>query len=286
MPSDLGAQLRAWRDRLAPSDVGVPEVGRRRAPGLRREEVAQRAGVSADYLVRLEQGRATHPSAQVVEALAGALVLGAEDRGRLYRLAGLAVPPPARMGREVTDSVRRLVQRLGDVPVSVVDASWQTLLQNRAADAVFGCLDGAVGRERNRAWRTFVPVSTGGPEGPGRLVEETQEAVERDSVGDLRAALLRLPDDPDLASLVADLRATSPRFAELWETVPARERGARRKTFDHPVVGRMTVDCDVMTVHGSDVQIVVFSAEPGTADAEALGKAVALGLQEQALRDD
>ena len=113
----------------------------------------------------------------------------------------------------------------------------------------------------------------------GRLEPQTRSMVERDVVADLHAALIRLPEDPALASLVADLRETSPRFAELWETTPARVRGAQRKTLDHPVVGRMTVDCDVLSVHGSDLQIVVFSAEPGTPDADALSMAIMIGLR-------
>ena len=108
----------------------------------------------------------------------------------------------------------------------------------------------------------------------GRFEPQTRSMVERDVVADLRAALLRLPDDPDLASLVRDLRRDSPRFAELWETTPARPRGAQRKTLHHPVVGWMTLDCDKLTVNDGELQIVVFTAEPGTPDAEALALAV------------
>jgi transcriptional regulator with XRE-family HTH domain len=276
MTSDeLGTQLRVWRERLTPAQVGLPQHVRRRTPGLRREEVAQLAGVSTDYVVRLEQGRATHPSAQVVAALARALRLDDEERDRLHTMAGLAPPAPGRMDRHLTPSVQRIVDRLGDVPVAVIDASWQTITQNAAADALLGDLSYVTGRDRNRAWRTFLDLPQ-----MGALEPQTRSMVEVDVVADLHAALIRLPDDPDLASLVADLRAASPRFAELWETTPARVRGAQRKTLDHPVVGRMTLDCDVLSVHGSDLQIVVFTAEPGTPDADALAMAVVLGLQD------
>lgn len=276
--SELGTQLRAWRDRLTPSAVGLPTQSRRRAPGLRREEVAHLAGLSGDYLVRLEQGRSRHPSVQVVQSLARALRLDHEESDRLYRMAGHLPPASGRMMRHVTPSILRIVDRLGDTPVSVIDAAWETVLQNRAADVVFGDIAGEKGRGRNRAWRTFMDVP-----GMGGLEPQTRSMVERDVVGDLHAALIRLPEDPDIATLVADLREQSPRFAELWETTPARVRGARRKTLDHPVAGRMTVDCDVLAVHGSDLQIVVFSAEPGTPDADALSMAIIVGLQDMSV---
>jgi transcriptional regulator with XRE-family HTH domain len=272
--TELGVQLRAWRDRLAPEDAGLLARPRRRASGLRREEVAALAGVSGDYLVRLEQGRARNPSAQVVQALARALQLDEEESDRLYRMAGHLPPTSGRMVRDLTPSVLRIVKRLGETPVTVIDAAWETVVQNRAADALFGDVSGAGGRGRNRAWRTFMDVP-----GMGILEPQTRSMVERDVVADLHAALIRLPGDPALASLVADLRAHSRRFAELWDTTPARVRGAQRKTLEHPVVGRMTVDCDVLTVHGSDLQIVVFTAEPGTPDADALTMAIMAGFQ-------
>jgi hypothetical protein len=179
------------------------------------------------------------------------------------------------MDRHLSPSIVRMVERLGDVPVSVLDAAWETVLQNRAADALFGDVSGQTGRGRNRAWRTFMDVP-----GMGRLEPQTRSMVERDVVADLHAALIRLPDDPDIASLVEHLRRESPRFAQLWETTPPRVRGAQRKTLVHPVVGRLTVDCDVLSVHGSDLHLVVFSAEPGTPDADALAMAVVIGLQE------
>lgn len=277
--SELGSQLRAWRERLTPSAAGLPEQARRRTPGLRREEVAQLAGLSTDYVVRLEQGRARHPSAQVVQALARALRLDEEERDRFHAMAGHAAPTPGRMVRHVTPSIQRIVDRLGDIPVAVIDAAWETVTQNRAADALLGDLSGQSGRARNRAWRTFMQLPQ-----LGGLEEQTRSMVETDIVADLHAALIRLPDDPDLASLVDDLRAQSTRFAELWENTPARVRGAQRKTLDHPVVGRMTLDCDVRGVHGSDLQIVVFSAEPGTPDADALAMAVVVGLQDMSVR--
>lgn len=275
MPStELGSALRAWRDRVSPASAGISTVGRRRARGLRREEVAHLAGVSADYLVRLEQGRAQNPSASVVQALARALRLDDTERDHLFHLAGHAAPTTGAIDTHVTPSVLRLVDRLGNTPVTVIDAAWNTVLQNQAADAVFGPVPPS-GRERNRAWRTFMT-----PFDASNLEPQTRSMVERDIVADLHVTVQLYPDDASVASLVADLRRDSARFAELWETTPPRMRGSQRKVLDHPVAGRMTIDCDVLEVRGSDLQIVVFSAEPGTPDADALDLAVVVGLQD------
>src|SRR3954447_11809451 len=148
---DLAASLRAWRDRLSPSEPGP----RRRAPGLRREEVAQRAGLSIGYLTRLEQGRATNPSPLVCEALARALRLSREERQTLFRLAGHAVPAGA-ISRELTPGVQRMIERLGDLPVLVCDAAWEIVAKNDLARALLGDEVG------NTARRQFL-----GP--PGRI---------------------------------------------------------------------------------------------------------------------
>jgi transcriptional regulator with XRE-family HTH domain len=280
MTSVLGDALRAWRDQMAPESVGFVRSARRRTVGLRREEVAQLAGVSADYLVRLEQGRSTSPSVQVVDSLARALRLDAVDRDQLYRLAGHLPPTSGQIDRHVTPSVLRMVERFADLPVTVIDASWDVILQNSSADALFGPLATESGRARNVAWRTFID----GPTIRGALAEDTLTAVELDIVGDLHDALLRYPEDVRLASLVADLREASPRFAELWETTPPRQRGHQRKTLIHSVVGEFTADCDVLTVRGSDLQLVVFSAEPGTPDADALALAVVVGAEDMSVR--
>src|SRR4051794_17134169 len=130
---DLAASLRAWRDRLAPSAPGP----RRRAPGLRREEVARLAGLSVGYLTRLEQGRATNPSPLVCAALARALRLSADERQTLFRLAGHAAPT-GRINRELTPGVQRMIERLGDLPVLVCDAAWQVIAKNRLGEALLG----------------------------------------------------------------------------------------------------------------------------------------------------
>jgi transcriptional regulator with XRE-family HTH domain len=135
---EFGRTVRRWRDRVAPETVGVPVGRRRRATGLRREELAALAGISADYLTRLEQGRAIAPSAQVVEALARALRLSDTERDLLYQLAGHAAPGPGIVSSRLTPSVQRLLDRLAHTPVVVYDATWTLVLANAPYDALMG----------------------------------------------------------------------------------------------------------------------------------------------------
>jgi transcriptional regulator with XRE-family HTH domain len=271
---DLAGCLRAWRDRLAPAEAGLPSQALRRAPGLRREELAQLAGLSVDYLTRLEQGRARHPSAQVVASLARALRLGDEERDHLFRLAEQAPPAPDRITRHLTPGVQHLLDRLSDVPVTVLDASWELIAWNPLAAALLGEPSARPGRERNILWRHFSG-------GRGRVARAAGEmaAFEAEAVADLHAALGRYPADPVLRSLVEDLRAVSERFAELWETRPAATLRSSVKTFVHPEVGRITLDCDVLRAQGSDVRIVVYTPRPGSPDADALALIGVIGLQ-------
>jgi transcriptional regulator with XRE-family HTH domain len=274
LEDDLAGCLRAWRDRLAPAAVGLPRQALRRAPGLRREELAGLAGLSPDYLARLEQGRARHPSLQVVSSLARALRLEDDERDHLFRLAGHPPRRPDRISRHLTPGVQRVLDRLTDLPVAVFDAAWELIARNALADALLGELAPEPGRDRNILWRHF----TGRP---SRVVREDAEdaAFECEMVADLHAALGRYPSDPVLRSLVADLSAASERFRELWDSRPAAVRVSSRKTFEHPAVGRITLDCDVLRVDGSDVRIVIYSPRPGSPDADALALIGVVGLQ-------
>jgi transcriptional regulator with XRE-family HTH domain len=134
----LGATIRSWRDRLTPADVGLPSGRARRAAGLRREELAELAGVSVDYVVRLEQGRASTPSAQVVSALARALRLSGPERDHLYRLAGLQPPPDGTINDHIPPGMQRVLTRLGETPVGVFAADWRLIWWNRSWAALLG----------------------------------------------------------------------------------------------------------------------------------------------------
>ncbi|GAA2425991.1 helix-turn-helix transcriptional regulator [Streptomyces glaucus] len=260
--TELGAALRHWRDHVPPQAVGLPVGGRRRAAGLRREELARLAGISADYIVRLEQGRATSPSPQVVEALARALRLTRDERAHLFHLAGLAPPGPGTVPRHVPPGVHRMLDRLAGTPVAVFDAAWTQLLANPLYTALMGEWHGD---DANAVWRNFL-----NPHSRVRHTPESRGALQAAHVADLRRTVGRYPDDAGLRTLVAELRRRSGHFNALWESGAVGEHRAARKTIDHPRVGALTLDCDVLGVAGSDLRVMVYTARPGTEDADRL----------------
>jgi transcriptional regulator with XRE-family HTH domain len=273
---EFGRTVRRWRDRVKPTAVGVAVGGRRRAAGLRREELAGLAGISVDYLTRLEQGRATSPSVQVVEALARALRVSNAERDLLFQLAGHAAPGPDVVSSRITPSVQRLLDRLAHTPVAVYDATWTLVTANAPYDALMGPTTSWLGIERNSVWRNLI--------GPGtRTVHSPEEQAEFETllVADLRLTAARYPADQRLKQLTRDLAAQSPRFAELWESgaPEAHQDFGRRKAIDHPDVGRITLDCDTLIVAADDLRIMIYTAEPETEDAERLALAIVVGTQ-------
>jgi len=268
--AELGRTLHAWRDRVTPEQVGLPAGGKRRAPGLRREELAQLAGLSVDYIVRLEQGRARNPSDQVTAALARALQLDAAERDHLFRVAGLLPPSDRTVPRHIPPSVQRLVARLGEVPLAVFTASWDLLAWSPLWAAVLGEPAEQPGLDRNIAVRTFGLNSDRDAEGSRARYLDDGESFRRSLVADLRRVSGRYPDDRQLAELIAFLRAGSAEFAELWSSGVVGEHEAERKTIDHPVVGEFVVDCDVFSVAGTDLRIVAYTVAAGTPAADKL----------------
>ncbi|HLT60756.1 MAG TPA: helix-turn-helix transcriptional regulator [Microlunatus sp.] len=274
---DLGRAIRSWRDRVSPEQAGLPRGRGRRAPGLRREELAGLAGISVDYLTRLEQGRATAPSAQVVEALARSLRLGDTERELLFRLAGLNAPGPGIVPTRIGPSVQRLLDRFTHTPTAVFDATWTLLTANTPYNALLGDTTRWAGWERNAVWRHVHGLET-----RARMSAAERALLAEQLLGDLRAAAVRYPDDPRLTDLVQALLAASPRCAELWRSGgPDDERPpARHKVIDHPQVGPIELDCDTLIVAGDDLRIMIYTAEPGSEDAGRLDLAVTLGTQE------
>lgn len=261
----VASYLRLWRARLQPADVGLPDAGRRRTRGLRREELASLAGISVDYLIRLEQGRAVSPSPAVLAALARALRLEPEERDHLYVVAGHAPPKRTNVCSDVTPGVRRVVDRLGDVPVAVYDAAWTIIYWNRLWAALMGDPSVLSGRERNLLWRAFTRSAT-------RVTRSPQEvsAFQQAAVADLRRATGNYPGDLRLQGLVADLRQASPRFDELWQRGILTQPDTGPKTITHPELGSITLDCDVLTVAGTDLRVIVYTTDPASPDAEKL----------------
>ena len=267
--SDLGALLRSWRDRLQPADAGLPAYGVRRAPGLKREELAQLAGVSVDYLVRLEQGRARRPSAQVAAALARALQLSDTERAHLFEISGLLPPGPGEVPSHIPPGVQRLVARLGEAPVAVFTGAWDLLTFSPLWAALLGePVPPAKGRPNvllsHFAGRTL------GSSGI-RIIRPAggREMFEASLVSDLRRAYGRYPQDRRVQELVADLTASSGRFRELWDSGTVSEHQSEVKLVQNAVVGDVELDCDIFTVTGTDLRIVAYTAAGGS---EAAGK--------------
>jgi transcriptional regulator with XRE-family HTH domain len=268
--AELGIALRQWRDRIAPETAGLSSGGHRRAAGLRREELAQLAGISVDYITRLEQGRATHPSAQVVEALARALRLSESERADLFQLAGLAPPGSELISAYIPPNVQRMLDRLDNTPVAVFDAAWNQLLVNPLFTALMGVWHG---NELNAAWCNFL-----GTRSRSRAAPDSTDVLLAAQVADLRATASRYPSDQRLRRLIAELH-TSALFSELWESATVGRRESVRKTIDHPAVGPVTLNCDVLIVAGHDLRIMIYTAEPGTEDAERLELLSVIGSQ-------
>jgi transcriptional regulator with XRE-family HTH domain len=264
--SGFGALLRTWRDRLSPADAGLTVTAGRRAPGLRREELAQLAGLSVDYVLRLEQGRAKNPSAQVVGALARALQLSRAERDRLYRSAALLPPQDGTISAHVPPGIQRLAARLGDVPIGVFTADWTLVWWNTMWSALHG--DPAVFpvTERNLARAVFGNGATHAAMLPFRS-ERGQDAFATSIVADLKDAVSRYPADVQLDRLVQDLRGVSEVFAHYWATGTEAQHTTDQKTLRHPEVGDIMLDCDVLIVPGADLRMVTYTAAAGSSDA-------------------
>jgi transcriptional regulator with XRE-family HTH domain len=271
---ELGAALKQWRARLTPGDVGLPAGTRRRTPGLRREEAAQLAGMSVDYLTRLEQGRGPRPSESVLGALARALRLSDAEREHLFRLAGGPPPQPGRITDRVRPSVLRLMDRLTDLPAILLNARADVLAWNPMAAALLGDFSALPPGRRNIVWQRFAGT------GFGRIVADPRERdrLDRAAVAGLRAAAARYPDDPALHRMIGELLARSPEFARLWAMRHVEPRHADRKCIAHPELGVLELDCDALAIPGDDQVLVVYSASPGSPEADALALLRVIGI--------
>ncbi|MEV0762407.1 helix-turn-helix transcriptional regulator [Nocardia sp. NPDC050435] len=273
--AELAIVLRTARSRLTPADVGLPGGHRRQVPGLRREEVAHLAGLSVDYIVRLEQGRGPRPSEQVLRALTRALRVSESDRDLIFRLAGGEPPQAGHIPLVIRPSVLRLLDRMADLPALVLSAKSDVLACNPLAAALFGDYSAYPPAERNLLWQRFLGS------GLDRLVTtpETDTADAADCVGCLRTVHAKYPDDPGLARLLTELRTGSARFDELWRAGRSGQLRSRSVTLAHPELGTLELDCDVLLVPEADQTVVVYSAAPGTPSASALDLLRVTGLQ-------
>ncbi|MGY0059810.1 helix-turn-helix transcriptional regulator [Streptomyces sp. LZ34] len=275
---ELADFLRSRRERITPADVGLPAGPRRRTPGLRREEVAQLAFISTEYYTRLEQARAPRPSREVLAGLARALRLVDAERDHLHYLAGAPPGPPPGPSREVRQSIVDLLDRLPQAAAIVMSATYEVIAWNALAAALMEDFSAIPRRDRHLIRRAFL-----GPHPDGRrlygLSDTDTDEFARTSARRLRAVAARYPEDPEVAELVRELRDGSEEFAQLWDSHNVCPEPTLCKTFHHPLVGPVTVNCDVLDIADRDQQVVIYTATPGTPAEEALRLLSVVGTQ-------
>jgi len=278
----LGSFLRHRREELQPSDVGMVAGGRRRAPGLRRDEVAVLADMSSDYYERIEQGRGPRPSRAMLGAIARALRLTLDERDHVYRLAGHE--PPTRdesLGYADPGLMCVLDALAPSVPALITDDLHEVLAQNPLNLALLGPLCAADGRRRNFIWRWFTD-----PELRGRYSPDQHGSLGREYVADLRASFGLRQADVAVRSLVDDLSAASEEFRRIWALQQVAVRRSTLKVINHPEVGRLDLQCDVVLSPPTRQRLVLFRPKPGTGTAERLQMLRVIGTQDFAARPD
>ncbi|MCC3762305.1 helix-turn-helix transcriptional regulator [Glycomyces sp. TRM65418] len=266
---ELAEFLKSRRAAIRPGDVGLPEGPRRRTPGLRRQEVAQLAGISVEYYIRLEQARGPKPSRQVLGALARALMLDRDQRAHLFHL--LDELPESESNREVPPTIRTLLAGLDDFPAFAIDACYDVVAWNASADRLMGYLSRLGSEERNMLRTSFT-----GPLASHLLAEPETVAFLRDCVADLRASLARSPKDVKLRGLVEELLRESPEFGEMWADHQVAVRRVQKKRVEHEEFGALEFECQVLEVPGTALRLIIHVPEPGSPTAEAFASLAAL----------
>ncbi len=255
MPSDanrLGAFLRDRRLRLDPAALGFG--GRRRTPGLRREEVAQRANISATWYTWLEQGRGGAPSARVLDSLAEALLMTDAEREHLF-LVAIGRPPRVRSAAEgsISQRLQRLLDAMAEIPATVATATWDIVGWNRAATLALTDYGALAPAERNILRRIFLDEATQAAQGDW-------EGVARFLVATFRAETARAGEDERAAAIVAELSARSEAFVRLWTANDVQTTGEGAKTVRHPVAGEIIFEFSSFAVDGRpDLRLVVYN---------------------------
>ncbi|CAM5617498.1 DNA-binding protein [Streptomyces spiroverticillatus] len=257
--------LRRSRDRVSPQEAGLPAGPRRRTPGLRREEVSQLAGMSADYYTRLEQARGPQPSPEMLAALARALRLSEDERDHLHLLAGRRPPASRTSGDHVNPALLHLLDQLPATPVQILGDLGDVLAQNPMAEALLGGVCTVSEHGRNVVWRWFTD--------PAQRVAyppEEHAYYSRLHVADLRAAVGRRTGDPAATRLVDRLKAASNEFTTLWDLHEVAVRRATRMRVLHPLIGPVDLDCQVLLAPEGDQRVVLHTPPVGTDTAERL----------------
>ena len=277
----MGGFLRSRRERLRPEDIGQPPGPRRRTPGLRREEVAVGAHISTEYYVRLEQGRSPRPSGEVLAAIAGALRLTDAESDHLHVLAGTAPTRDRLHRRDVRPSILALLQRLPQTAGVVLSAAFEVLAWNNLAAALMEDFAEVAPGDRNLARRAFLGPPPLDPATLGGALYGIADAAAfgHQVVMELRSTVARYPADPAVTGLVHELLDASPEFARLWDRHDVQAAPMLTKTFRHPVVGEITVDCDSLALTDRDQHLVLYTAPPGSSASDALALLDVLGSE-------
>lgn len=262
----LAEFLTRRREALQPEDVGLPRGERRRTPGLRREEVAMLAGMSTDYLSRLEQQRGPQPSDQMLTAISRALHLSLAERDHLFALAGHTAPQRVARGDHVPPGLLRILDRLGDTPAMVVNSAGETLVQTRPATALLGDETRHTGLERSVVYRWFSD-----PAHRSHIPADDHDHHSRAHTARLRRAVAVEGDRSRPAEISRALLAESDEFRVLWEQHDvdvALESSSKR--IAHPELGIVEVNCQTLADPDQGLSLLVYTATPGTTSHEKL----------------
>lgn len=266
--TELGEFLRSRRARLSPAEVGFPSTDRRRSPGLRREELASIAGVTASWLAKIEQGRAHSVSPDVLAALARALRLDGSEHEHLFALAGLRLHPGEPFHPRVTPALRVLLDELDPNPAYLLDRAWNIMAWNEAEVALFPGLLRYVDAPPN-----LLDLVFGDADLAALMADHEAEQVRL--VAQFRLHRAAAPDDAELGALISRLETTSPRFARLWRANDVAPFVTTQRVFTHPLAGRLEFDHHRMEVlDQAGAQLVVYTSLPGSDSADRLRSAV------------
>ncbi|MEV1175921.1 helix-turn-helix transcriptional regulator [Nonomuraea sp. NPDC049784] len=248
--TDLSAFLRTRRERITPEMVDLAPGPRRRTPGLRREEVAQLAGVGVTWYTWLEQGRPINASTQVLDAISRTLRLDSAERQHLYRLAGHAETIAGDSGH-VTPEMQQILDRLGDMPACVANSRCDALAWNAAYAALFPEMVNAPEGERNSLWHTCLTPS------PATLLLNRDQELSR-AVAVFRGAYGRHADDPCWQDFVRRLSSESAEFARMWARQDVAEPGPREKAFKHVELGELRFSTTSLTAV-PEIRLIVYT---------------------------
>ncbi|GGX69816.1 helix-turn-helix domain-containing protein [Streptomyces minutiscleroticus] len=271
----LGGFLRHRRERLSPQDAGLPSGGRRRTPGLRREEVASLAAISPDYYGRLERGQLTNASPATLASLARALRLSLDERDYLFRLAGQEPPSRHSAHAHIDPAMLFLLDALPETPAQITDDLLTVVAQNQAATALLGTWTGLPGFASNVTWRWFAD-----PSSRALNVPEEHAAIGRAYAADLRSGLARRPARDRFGNeLVKDLLQQSQEFRDLWAELEVQPLTSSAKRIRHPKAGELDLQCDVVLSPATGHRLVVFRPRPGSGAGAQLSFLSVLGEQ-------